>query len=237
MDGRSGFHVESLHSQIADDLIRRIASGTLAAGSTLPLEEVHAAEYGVSIRTLQQALDHVANLRLVERRGRVTRVSDVESRARADTTISTSDEHGNRIVGDTVERNVRVETPSVQISRLLRQRTPKPVLRFDRFRSHRGRRYMIEDVYLPVRHTDLDGDRDHIEGLARDLWWKREVAQAKHEKLWLDKASDADGVLLGIPAGETVLCIARTLFGARNLPLEYRLGRCSFGPDLFHVSD
>lgn len=237
MESRARFHVENLHSQIADDLIRRIASGNLAAGSALPPDAELASEYGVAPNTLRRALDHVAELQLIDRRkGRVATVGDVVAARRTSTLISTMDLQGNRVLGDFEQRNARIEQAPQTASVALRQKVPKPVLRFERLRSHNGRCFMVEDVYLPIRYGDLEGDQDHLDKLVREIWWQREVAQAKRERLWLEDANEADVRLLGVSAGRSVLCVERVLFGARNLPLEYRVGRCNFGPDLVYVS-
>lgn len=237
MEGRARFHVENLHSQIADDLIRRIASGGFPAGSALPPDADLAQEYGVAPNTLRRALDHIADLQLIDRRkGRVATVADVVAWRRVSTLISTMDLQGNRVLGDFDQRNARVEMPPETVSVALRQKMPRAILRFDRFRSHLGRRFMVEDVYLPVRHDDLQGDQDQLDRIAREIWWNREVAQAKRERLWLEEAGEADVELLGISRGSSVLCIERIIFGARNMPLEYRIGRCNFGSDLVYVS-
>lgn len=235
---KARFYVENLYAQIADDLIRRIASGAFAAGSTLPPDTDLAKEYGVAPNTVRRALEHVAELRLIDRRkGRVATVNDVVGWRQVTTLISTKDREGNRILGVFEQRNARVEMASNTVSEALQYRNPRPILRFDRFRTHEGRCFMVEDVHVTVRQNELEGDQEHLDTLAREIWWNREVAQAKRERLWVETAVEADLDLLGLPFGQPVLCIERVLFGTRNQPLEYRIGRCNFGTDLFYVSD
>lgn len=231
------FHVENLHSQVADELIRRVASGQLQGGDVLPADASLAAELGVSIGTIRRALDHLVELGVIARRkGKSTTVVDLRATRENNKLVSLVDKAGRRVAGELEQKNVRLEQPDDNALARLQLRRARPILRFDRLRSHEGRYFMVEDVFLAITTEEAALDQAGLEEVAHKLWWEREVPQAKAERISVAKADDEDARVFRIAAGEPLLLIERTLFGSRKRPLEYVVGRCNLGPDLVHVS-
>jgi GntR family transcriptional regulator len=217
-----------LYRAVKRALLKRIESGAVAPGDTLPNETELAAAYGVSVGTLRRAVDDlVAEHILVRRQGRGTFVA-----------THTSDRflfqffHVER--SDGLREAPTVELVSFERTRLdedaaeaLHLKPGEPALQIENRLRLQGR---------PVVHDRLVIPAALFRGLTEKRWRERPstiyhlyqsefgitVARA-HERLRAVGADRAAARVLGVPLGQPVLQVRRVALGLGGQPVEWRV--------------
>jgi GntR family transcriptional regulator len=229
----------SAYQELARSLSVRISSGEFPGGSALPAEHALAEHYGVSRKTVRNALVSLEQRGVViSRRGagwfiaaeRQTQALD-ELRTFSQWAIS----RGRAVGGLFVERKRGVATAPEAM--LLRLRLGDEVLRDTRLRTLDGCKVMVErSTWAPWVAEVIDGFPDDIvsttDGLAEQ---GIEVTFGNH-RIDAVAASKADAQLLGVRRGSPLLRVRREMFARDGRVVEagedrYLPGTITFAVD------
>jgi DNA-binding GntR family transcriptional regulator len=142
--------------RVQQSISRRIESGSLRQGDRLPSEEQLATQFGVSVGTVQKALDRLASSRLVSREhGRGTFVSGVP--ASEVSYLRFCDERGQELPNFIQLRSARRLKRTGPWSQFLGE--APPYVRIERRISVGGRFELASEFWLREAEFDrLDGD-------------------------------------------------------------------------------
>jgi GntR family transcriptional regulator len=228
-----------LHEQIRRVIESQIASGQLAPGTKLPIEHEYAAQFGVSLAPVRQALLSLAVAGRVVRvkgRGTFVRAAKVEESI----SLLTSFTANLRARGIPFhielldQARVRADAP---IARALGLRLNGPAIRIRRLAWIRDEPGAILDAYLGAERfkglLDIDGfgnGRSLYDTLETEFGTRLGRAESTLEVVPLD---DERADLLQVPAGSPALEVRSITHDSAGAPIEvawvtYRADRFSF---------
>jgi GntR family transcriptional regulator len=214
---QGGYH------ELARTIGARVANGGFPEGRALPAEQALAEQYGVSRKTVRNALVSLEQRGvLISRRGAGWFVASERQTQTLDelrTFSQWGSARGHAIGGLFVERARGAATPREAL--LLRLRRGEEVLRDTRLRSLDGRTVMVErSTWAPWVATVIDGFPDDIasttEGLAQQ---GIDVTFCNH-RIDAVAASTTDAALLGVRRGSPLLRVRREMFARDGRAVE-----------------
>lgn len=232
------FNTRPLYQQVADEFVSRIVSRTWAPGQLIENEAEIARSLGISLGTVRKAFDILTENKLLERhQGRGTVVVDFESEKMRSRFSNISDMDGQRVSGEITHGTVEIVLPSADVAARLQVSEQTPVLAFERRRTHAGRLFMVEDVFLRVGNTAGPLSAAECERLARARWSRQDIATYKIEKVGCALSTEADRVAFGFEAEAALLTLERVVYSYQSRALELRFARCHLGNDLSYSAD
>jgi GntR family transcriptional regulator len=214
---------QSRYQELARSLSVRIASGEFLGGTALPAEQALAQHYGVSRKTVRNALVSLERRGvLISRRGAgwfiaADRQTQALDELRTFSQWATT--RGHPVGGMFVERTRGAATAPEAM--LLRLRLGDEVLRDTRLRTLDGRKVMVErSTWAPWAAAVIDGFPVDIvsttDGLAAQ---GIEVTFGNH-RIDAVAASKADAQLLDVRRGSPLLRVRRELFARDGRVVE-----------------
>ena len=231
---------QPLYQQAIDLIERKIARGEWPPGTLLPSEPKLAEELGVSVGTIRKALQHLAAVRLVERRqgiGTFVAVSTPEKSMFRFFRLIDAD--GARVMPDCEEVSRKIGVASRDERRIFNGAARDTVCRIVRRRLFDDRVIMIDHVVLPM--TRFAGIADIAEPLPTTLYdfyesrFGVKVLRVE-ERLGAITANGASAKVLGVAEGEPLLEIDRIAFSFGDEAVERRISRLHTGR-LFYLSE
>ena len=218
----------SRYGALAAELRQRIVEGHWPPGSALPAEQRLAAERGVALGTLRQALGVLAEEGLVERRhGRGTFVRAALAGAPMLRFFRFGDRAGEIPASRIASRQVVVPPPAVAAG--LGLAAGEKVLRLRRVRSVGGLPRLLEELWLPLPlfRPLVEGDPAAWGDLLYPCFAERcgvHVHRAVDEiRFALLTATDARA--LKLPAGHPCAVVQRQAYDLAGRCVEWRLTR------------
>jgi GntR family transcriptional regulator len=222
LDPRAGL---PLYHQLADLLRRRIASGELAVGATLPTEAQLVAGYGVSRVTARQAVGLLVDEGLVVRgSGRGTRVLPAAT--------ALAGQHFSGSLSDLINETKRTRVRDVRIERgVLAPPEVRAALGLaddERLVRVSRTRYLDDEVFAYTV--------DHLPTGIGGLVTKRALAQdslmallarsgvdlaSARQAIRADVASAENAPLLDLRPGDPILAVTRVVYDSRRAPVYH----------------
>lgn len=222
------------YQRIADDLRRKIASGELPAGSSLPTQAVLEQQYGVARMTVRNALDDLANEGLITsqqgKRATVRGRRHMVHRPQADHEPRTSQtmdrfmalfEQAERSPSQEIDVAV-VGAPRLVAERLRIDPGSRVVVR-RRTRSLDGEAFNINDTYYPYElavQTSVMDPADLPAGshaVFLEHFGYREVRDI--DEIYIVMPTPDEIARLDLPQGTPVACHYMTAYGPDDQPL------------------
>ncbi|GGK97738.1 GntR family transcriptional regulator [Mangrovihabitans endophyticus] len=207
---------------IAEDLTRRIGSGELAPGSTLPPQKQLSSAYGVTLATLRQALQQLEDDGLISQEpGRGTFVTGPRLAYRLDTLRGLAEDL--RAQGRTVTTRVldrRRSRPPAWVAAVLGTAQTHPVLRLCRLRLLSGRPAVHQVSWVPdpfaseLADVDLGGP-----SLYAILAERGVVVHRASESVRPGLLDEDIAAMLGQPVGTPVFVSDRITYGLDGRPV------------------
>ncbi|WP_182084714.1 GntR family transcriptional regulator [Aureimonas sp. ME7] len=232
------FNTRPLYQQVADEFISRIVSKTWAPGQSIENEAEIARSLGISLGTVRKAFDILTEHKLLERhQGKGTIVADFDGGKMRSRFSNVFDRSGNRISGEVSVFKVTLATATPDAAEILQVNGRTPVLQFERRRTHLGRLFMTEEVYLRVDANAKTLSQDSLETMASARWTGQDLATYKREKAVAEAATAADKRNFKLQGDAAVLKLTRVICSYQDRPLELRIGRCSLGNDLVYATN
>ncbi|WP_062203214.1 GntR family transcriptional regulator [Aureimonas sp. AU12] len=232
------FNTRPLYQQVADEFIARIVQRTWAPGQPIENEAEIARSLGISLGTVRKAFDILTEHKLLERhQGKGTLVADFEGSKMRSRFSNIRDQAGNRISGEVEIANVTLGVADPDVTAELQVNARTPVLRFERRRTHLGRLFMIEDVYLRVDASVRQMSQVDLESVASARWTGQDLATQKFEKVAVEVATADDKRTFRLKGDAVVLKLSRIICSYQNRPLELRRARCHLGSDLIYATE
>lgn len=232
----------SLHQQVSDDLLQRIAA-QYKPGDMLPSEASLCAEYGVSRITMRSAISKLVERGLlIRRRGVGTFVTGRPDTARSFNLVGFLDEiqaHTYRVVIN------EAEPASKQVARALGMEEGTPVRHLRSVIERDGEPLTVSDGYTSdtpvfrISEQDLNAGLPSVQARARRIG--RRIERAEQELDAIAAESDVADYLGIAPA--TPIIRARRVYFATNeervqyLEVRYHPSRYRFNVDLILRTD
>ena len=232
------FNTRPLYQQVADEFVSRIVSRRWAPGQSIENEADIARSLGISLGTVRKAFDILTERKLLERhQGKGTVVADFEGSKMRSRFSSIFDRSGNRISGEIELANVVLDVARPAATEALQVNARTPVLQFERRRTHLGRVFMTEEVFLRVDASVRQMAQADLEAVASARWTGQDLATHKSEKLTAEPATAADRRNFKLSEGAAVVCLTRVICSYQDRPLELRYARCHLGSDLVYGTE
>ncbi|ALN72938.1 GntR family transcriptional regulator [Aureimonas sp. AU20] len=232
------FNTRPLYQQVADEFVSRIINRTWAPGQLIENEAEIARSLGISLGTVRKAFDILTENKLLERhQGKGTIVVDFEGDKMRSRFSNIADRSGNRVSGEVVIGEVDLVLPRPDVVERLQVNERTPVLAFERRRTHLGRLFMVEDVFLRVPSHPSTMGADEMRRLASAGWTGQDIATYKIEKIGSTLASETDRQAYGLGGETALLTLDRVIYSYQNRALELRIARCDLGDDLDYQAD
>lgn len=232
------FNTRPLYQQVADEFVSRIIARTWVPGQLIENEAEIARSLGISLGTVRKAFDILTENKLLERhQGKGTIVVDFEGDKMRSRFSNIVDRKGNRVSGEVALGAVDLVLPRPDVAERLQLAERTPVLSFERRRTHLGRLFMIEDVFLRVHaHPNAMGVEE-MKRLASSRWTGQDIATYKIERIGSTLSGDADKRAFKFGGDTALLTLDRVIYSYQNRALELRLARCHLGDDLDYQAD
>ncbi|WP_168990375.1 GntR family transcriptional regulator [Aureimonas flava] len=231
------FNTRPLYQQVADEFIARIVSKAWAPGQAIENEAEIARSFGISLGTVRKAFDILTAHNLLERhQGKGTVVADFEGGKMRSRFSNIFDRSGNRVSGEVSVSKVVLGTAPPEAAETLGVNGRTPVLQFERRRTHLGRLFMTEEVFLRVGATAKTMSQEALEGVATARWTGQDLATHKRERATAEPATAADKRNFKLTGDAAVLRLQRIISSYQDRPLELRIGRCHLGGDLVYAT-
>jgi GntR family transcriptional regulator len=213
------------YRQIAADLAAMIESGELAAGSVLPSEPQLTRTYGVTQKTVREALQVLRSEGLIRtERGRASFVrrpaeqAHTHTRALVKATGRYRDTDNDHAAGySLVEQPATYEMPATPaLARAFGIVEGTPIFGYDRLLANRAGTRLFRVTYLPVpvaaHHDDLTDNAFRESGTLYDLLGDITGGPLEFtETVTARLPSPDDAATLQIPAGTVMLVTRRTI--------------------------
>ena len=218
------------YAALASALRRRVIAGEWPAGSALPSEQLLAAEHGVALGTLRQALGVLAQTGVVERvHGRGTFVRGGLSGA----PMLRFFRFGSGSAEAPQSRILSRQTvgASADVARVLGQGLARGelVLRIKRLRSIDGQACLLEDIWLPLPRFEplASGDPADWGPLLYPAFAERcgVVVHRAVDSLSFDVFGAVDARWLKLPPGHPCAKVTRQAFDLAGQCVEHRVTR------------
>jgi GntR family transcriptional regulator len=233
------------HLQIRELLLRRIAR-EFQPGDQFPTEQALAGEFGVTRKTVREALRWIEAEGLIRRgRGQGTFVTARPERP-ADSRVTGMSEHFAQLNLDTSTEVVSkgVETPPPEIAAALHRPDGEPVFRVTRTRHFEGAPLVYNECFVILHYGGraLACDFDQPSLMKELEEAVGESFQEKHQQIEATVADTHLAGLLDIALGAPVLVITRHYVDARGQSAlvfrsSYRADRYYYTIDLAHPPD
>jgi GntR family transcriptional regulator len=231
------FNTRPLYQQVADEFIARIVSRAWAPGQSIENEAEIARSLGISLGTVRKAFDILTEHKLLERQqGKGTVVTDFTTGKMRSRFSNIVDRSGERVSGEVEIGGVHLAVAPADAADLLQVNARTPVLQFERRRTHFGRMFMTEEVYLRVDASARDLSQDALEQLAFARWTGHDLATHKRESVTAEAATAADKRNFKIKEDTSILKLRRLICSYQDRPLELRFARVHLGSDLVYAS-
>jgi GntR family transcriptional regulator len=232
------FNTRPLYQQVADEFVSRIITRTWAPGQLIENEAEIARSLGISLGTVRKAFDILTENKLLERhQGRGTIVVDFEGDKMRSRFSNIVDRSGNRVSGEVAIGAVDLVLPKPEVAERLQLTDRTPVLAFERKRTHLGRLFMVEDVFLRVGSQSVAIGVEEMKRLASSRWTGQDIATYKIETVGSALAGDADKRAFRLGGDTALLTLDRVIYSYQSRALELRLARCHLGDDLAYRAD
>lgn len=229
------FNTRPLYQQVADEFVSRIVSGAWAPGQSIENETDIARSLGISLGTVRKAFEILSERKLLERhQGRGTVVADFQAPRMRSRFSNIRDLSGTRVSGEVEVRDAVLSLIDEETAARLHVTARTPVLRFRRLRSHAGRIFLTEEVYLRVDAGARDMTPDALHRAAVQRWTGQDLATHHSERVRAEPATESDRALFGLGEGTAVLRLERVIYSYQDRPLELRVARCHLGADLVY---
>jgi len=229
------FNTRPLYQQVADEFIARIVSRAWAPGQSIENEAEIARSLGISLGTVRKAFDILSEHKLLERhQGKGTVVADFEGSKMRSRFSNVRDRSGQRISGEIELADVTLGLVPSDVAARLQVNGRTPVLQFKRRRTHLGRPFMTEDVFLRVDAGARDLSPDDLASVAAARWTGQDLATHHSEQVTAEPATAADKRAFRLTGDASVLKLTRVICSYQDRPLELRVGRCHLGNDLVY---
>lgn len=231
------FNTRPLYQQVADEFIARIVSKTWAPGQAIENEAEIARSLGISLGTVRKAFDILTEHKLLERhQGKGTIVADFEGGKMRSRFSNIFDRSGNRVSGEVSVTKVTLGMAPPEAAETLAVNGRTPALQFERRRTHLGRLFMTEEVFLRVDSTAKTMSQEGLEAMASARWTGQDLATHKREKATAEAATEADKRNFKLSGDSAILRLQRIICSYQDRPLELRIGRCHLGNDLVYAT-
>lgn len=224
MPDKLKFTTRHLFLQVRDELAARVSSGKWKAGVMVPNEAQLAAELGVSQGTVRKALDLMESEKIVVRRqGRGTFIVDHETEAMSMRFNSISSPANDKIDGEITSQHGRTAPiDSVAMAHLDGVQSDT-IYRCRRVHSYMGRKFMLEESTIVLRHwpglTEADASYERVTSLAQRCGV---VLSHAIESVRPVLADGAVCEKLDIELYKPILYLERTIYSDRGLRVEWR---------------
>jgi GntR family transcriptional regulator len=219
---------QSRYAALAAALRARIIAGEWPPGSALPAEQTLAAEHGVALGTLRQALELLAGQGLIERiHGRGTFVRAGLSGATMMRFFRFGEGTGEVPVSKILSRQTLVAPADV--ARRLGLARGDAALRLMRVRSLAGQPCVYEEIWLPLAlFADLaKGDADDWGDLLYPLFAERFAVHVHRvvDEIAFSALSAAQARYLALLAGQPCALVTRNAYDLAGNCVEVRYTR------------
>jgi GntR family transcriptional regulator len=217
-----------LYRVVKRSLLGAIASGACGPGDTLPSETQIAGAMGVSIGTLRRAVDELAAEQvLVRRQGRGTFVASARREAASTAFFPVESADGRREAPQAELISFARGRAEPGPARALRLQAGDAVFVIESLQHLHGAPIVHDRATLPAalfKGLTEKRLRDHAGVLYASFQADFGItvlrAQERARAIAADRTSAR---LLGVAAGQPVMQVRRTAFGAEGEPVEYRL--------------
>jgi len=231
------FNTRPLYQQVADEFIARIVSRAWAPGQAIENEAEIARSLGISLGTVRKAFDILTEHKLLERQqGKGTVVSDFTNGKMRSRFSNIVDRSGERISGEVEIADVQLGVAPADAADGLEVNARTPVLQFTRRRTHFGRLFMTEEVFLRVDAGARDMTEEELARLASARWTGQDLATHKRETACAEEATVADRRDFAMKSEGAILRLRRLIYSYQDRPLELRVARVHLGNDLFYAT-
>lgn len=217
-----------LHRRLADALANAIRRGDFSPSTALPSESEIAKSCELSLGTVRQAMSHLRESGLIERRqGHGTFIKRADF-SRSLLRFFRFGDSGQEIPGSEVLSAATVPAPAAASAALLRAEGEK-MLRLERLRYLAGKPVLREELWLPLPEFEAIAEvppEDHP-NLLYPYYEERcgIVIGRASEELSLSEATPRDAELLGYAEGSATIAIERVATAIDGRPVELRLSR------------
>lgn len=231
------FNTRPLYQQVADEFISRIVSKQWVPGQAIENETEIARSLGISLGTVRKAFDILSEHKLLERhQGKGTIVADFEAGPTRSRFSNVFDAKRRRVTGEITIHDVALELPSARVVEAMGVNGRTPLVRFERRRSHLGRCFMVEEVYLRVGAFDEAVSQERLETIAANRWYGQDLATRMVEEVGSTPVTNADLQHFDVARTSAILTLKRIVYSYQDRPLELRYARCQLGTDLMYLT-
>lgn len=215
-----------MYQVIYDDLASRISTGELAPNERLPSELSLADQFGVSRMTVRQALDRLADERLLRRRpGAGTFVSPAGSSYRSLNRLQSFREEvgvGNAKIKTVLHAQETVE-PTQEVREHLRLKQRATAIRLLRVRIVDSIPASIQESWLPYALAPALARERLTNGSLYQTLSGRYGVQLKwaEQEISAAAADEQQSSWLEVPLGFPLMFVIRTTYSSSGDPVEY----------------
>lgn len=216
-----------LYIQVKDILRKRIHSGVWSPGQALPSEMRLASELDVSQGTVRKALDALSVALIVERKqGRGTYVVEHTSTKVLFKFFHIYDSNGEKVEPGPGKTRFDLIKATPNIANSLSMSVKEEVYKINRLRTHKGKPFVVEQVYLPKKLFPGIGDRGELTATLYDMFQKVYgiTVSRVQEDLTVVLATKGQAKMLDIAVGSPLQKIDRIAYDIEETPIERRIG-------------
>lgn len=228
-----------LYVQVKDILTKRIRSGAWGPGQLLPSEIRLAAELGVSQGTVRKALDALTDASVVERKqGLGTFVVEHTAAKVLFKFFQIYDDCGERVQPGSGPTRIERRDASKDVAAWLAVTPGSPVFEITRLRTHNGRPFMAETVFLSEALFPGLYERDEIPNTLYDMFQRDygiTIGRVQEETTAVQATKTLAKKLEAAP-GAALLKIDRVAYDIEGHPIERRISNCAMGKLRYRAS-
>jgi GntR family transcriptional regulator len=229
----------TLHRQVYEIIVRRMAQGVWRAGDCLPSEQALAKELGVSQGTVRKVLDALTAEKLLDRRqGKGTFIAENTQERTLFRFFRLAHAGGRRVTPEGGGETVKLRAARAVEAEKLDLDKGEKVFEIARVRRIEGRPAIRELIVVPSRLFPGLEKRDPLPNTLYSLFhtvYGVNLTSAR-EELRAELADAEDARVLGVAEGSPMLCIDRLAVSLEDLKVEYRTSRCASGDLVYAVT-
>ena len=218
-----------LYQQIKGLILKSLESAEWRPGDLIPSEQELAVRFRVSPGTVRKAIDELASENLVVRRqGKGTFVATHSERHIQYRFLRLQPDAGEPIPAQRHVLECRRQRATAEVARAMGLKSGDPVIAVRRILAFEGVPTILEDIWLPgspfkgLTLDALNADQGPMYAFFERSFGIRMVRA--QEKIKAVAASDEIAPLLGVTAGQPLLCVERTSHTYNDVPMELRRG-------------
>ncbi len=218
-----------LYQQVKERLLERIQSGTWRPGQLIPNEFVLADELGVSQGTVRKALSELTLQKLlVRKQGRGTFVAEHTPESMLFRFFNLYDQGGQQISPETLWSKARIGVAKPQECEKLGLEKGSEVIRIARVRTHGGKPFAHEQIFLPAQMFPGLTEEPVIPNTLYDHFQKAfgVTVIGGEERLEPVVAKQREAGWLKVDEGTPLLRLDRLTFSFNEQPVEWRVSHC-----------